>query len=85
MLQDVLSLKQREIEAIQGFEKGQALIVGGGNNVVVKVVASKLEHSQQQTARNAEKSEEMTPGELLSASRQQARVLMPLSRKNVKL
>jgi type IV secretory pathway VirB4 component len=44
LVQEALSLEQREAETIIGFERGQALIVGGGNSVAVKVVASKMEH-----------------------------------------
>jgi len=113
LLREALDLEQREIDIVQGLERGQALIVGGGNSVAVKVVASKIEHDLITT--NAEdlqriakeemrkkaaaqaagvanevpepveiEAEALTPGELLAASRKQ-QVLMPVSRKKVKL
>ena len=44
LLKEALDLEQREVDIIQGFERGQALIVGGGSSVAVKVVASNKEH-----------------------------------------
>lgn len=44
LIEEALDLEQREVEIVQGLERGQALIIGGGNSVAVKVVASKLEH-----------------------------------------
>lgn len=44
LIQENLDLEQREIDIIQSLERGQALIVGSGSSVAVKVVASKLEH-----------------------------------------
>lgn len=107
LVQDALNLEQREIEIIQGFDKGQALIIGSGNSVAVKVVASKYEHdlvttnaddlrriakeemekkarAESMTGHEPEPAEALTPGEILSATRRQQK-LIPVGRKKVRL
>lgn len=44
LLRDSLNLEQNEIEIIQGLERGQALLIGNGSSVAIKIVASNLEH-----------------------------------------
>lgn len=117
LLRDSLELEQREVDIIQGFEKGQALIIGGGNSVAVKILASPLEHSLVTTdqedlrrlareqrlkkelederasqagsdhasaSEESDEAQEMTPGEMLAASRRASK-LAPVARRRVKL
>ena len=44
LLRDSLDLEQREVDIVQGLERGQALLVGSGSSVAIKIVSSKLEH-----------------------------------------
>ena len=44
LLKDSLSLEQNEIEIIQGLERGQALLIGNGSSVAIKILSSTLEH-----------------------------------------
>ena len=44
LLRHNLDLEQREVDIVQGLERGQALLVGSGSSVAIKIVSSKLEH-----------------------------------------
>lgn len=44
LVRESLGLEPHESDLIQNFEKGQALILGGGNSVAVKIVSSPYEH-----------------------------------------
>lgn len=97
LLRHNLDLEQREVDIVQGLERGQALLVGSGSSVAIKIVSSKLEHQLITTdvhelhsmvdERMQELEEEtlLTPGEKLSASRRSSPQLIPMSRKKVKL
>lgn len=44
LLRDSLSLEQNEIDIVQSLERGQALLIGNGSSVAIKIIASQLEH-----------------------------------------
>ncbi|NDO37785.1 hypothetical protein [Anaerotruncus colihominis] len=99
LIQENLDLEQREIDIIQGLERGQALIVGSGNSVAVKIVASKMEHDLLTTSaadltsifteklqeKKVPEKEALTPGEQLSAVRRERPQRIPVGHKKVKL
>lgn len=121
MVREHLELEQHEADTVQGFEKGQALIIGAGNSVAVKIIASSTEHDlittsaedlrriartkqleeaameerrqapaedETNTSSHASNGQQMTPGEIMAASRRNARaggVVSQISRKKVKL
>lgn len=98
LLRHNLDLEQREVDIVQGLERGQALLVGSGSSVAIKIVSSKLEHQLITTdfhelnsmvdERMQELEEEetlLTPGEQMTASRRGSPQLIPMSRKKIKL
>lgn len=44
LLRNSLSLEQNEIDIVQSLERGQALLIGNGSSVAIKIIASQLEH-----------------------------------------
>lgn len=105
LLRNSLSLEQNEIEMIQGLERGQALLIGNGSSVAIKIIASRLEHElittdvhemnamveermkemADELDSSAEPSEDLTPGELITASRRASQNLDSVGHRKVKL
>ena len=90
---------------IQGLERGQALLIGNGSSVAIKIIASRLEHElittdthetyamveermkemTDELDSSAEPSEDLTPGELITASRRASQNLDSVGHRKVKL